>query len=125
MPYQNEMIYQLYCKIPYTEFTHHISFNSSLTITEFIELVDSNYIREYFNIHENYNVEVVEAGQNVNGDAELAPALEPSKETLREKYGNNYNYIAFYIRPVFGPNRRFIQSNDYSINPNHQNLNFH
>jgi len=125
MPSQNEMIYQFNFKIPYMEFTHHISFNSSLTITQFIELCDSNFIREYFNIHDNYNVEIVEAGNNINGDAELAPALQPSQETLREKYGNNYNYVAFYIRPVYGPNRQFVRMNDYSISQNHQNLNYH
>jgi hypothetical protein len=110
-------MYQFYFKIPYTEQTHDISFNSNLTIKQFIELIDSNFIREYFNIHENYNVETVEAGNNVNGHAELAPALEPSQETLKDKYGNNYHYRAFYIRPIFGPNRIFQIRNDYSINP--------
>jgi len=122
-PQNNSIMYQFYCKIPYTEFTHHISFNSSLTITQFIELVDSNFIREYFNIHDDYGVEVVEVGNNVNGHAELAPALQPSEETLREKYGNNYDYVAFYIRPVVGPNRQFVRLNDYSIPLNQQNIN--
>lgn len=116
----NVIMYQLYCKIPYTELTHHISFSSQLTIKQFIELVDSNFIREYFDIHTDYDVEVVEAGNNINSDAEMAPALEPSEETLREKYGNNYNCVAFYIRPVVGPNRLFLRSNDYSISPNVQ-----
>ena len=46
-------------------------------------------------------IKIVEMGQqnNVNGfDPELAPALQPSNETLRELYEGRYNKTSFYIR---------------------------
>ena len=56
----------------------------------------------------------METGNNVNGDSELAPALEPSEETLREKYGNILGNTSFYIRPVRMNTRQFERRNDYS-----------
>jgi hypothetical protein len=46
-------------------------------------------------------IKVVEMGQfkNVNGyDPELAPALQPSDQTLKERYNGKYERIGFYIR---------------------------
>jgi hypothetical protein len=61
-------------------------------------------IKRDFNIEDDYNIEIVEAGNpdNENGhDAELSPAIQISHNyTLREYYGNNYVNIAFYIRKV-------------------------
>ena len=72
-----------------------------MSITEFINYIKRK-IRVDFDIDNNYAIEIVEAGQfnNENGrDAELAPALEYSVTTIREKF-NNYKQTAFYIRPV-------------------------
>lgn len=117
--------YQFYCKIPYTNITNFISVNSSMTITDFINFIN-NKKTDYFNIHENYIVEIVESGNNINGDAELGPALESSDMTLEEKYGNNnkWNYTAFYIRPIDRETSEFNIVNDYSTNPTDQNLNY-
>ena len=73
-----------------------------LTIKNFIETVNFD-VRRDFNILNNQKIEIVEAGQpnNINGgDAEMAPALEPVNETLREIYGNRHNNVAFYIRII-------------------------
>ena len=46
-------------------------------------------------------IKLVEMGQqnNSNGfDPELAPALVPSNETLRERYSGRYDKTGFYIR---------------------------
>jgi hypothetical protein len=60
-------------------------------------------IRENFNIDNNYDIEIIEAGQynNANGrDAELAPALRPSDTTLIQQYRNTYKDKSFYIRKI-------------------------
>jgi hypothetical protein len=72
-----------------------------MSISEFLNYVKDK-IRHDLGVDNNYEIEIVEAGQfdNVNGrDAEVAPALEHSDTTIREKF-NNYNQTAFYIRPV-------------------------
>jgi len=110
--------FEFYFKIPYTEKSNFINIDSSLSISQFIDLVNSNFIKRlHFNINDIYNIELVEACNNIHGDAELAPALQPSEETLEEKYGNNYKHIAFYIRPVYGNDRIFIRTNDYTVRP--------
>ena len=46
-------------------------------------------------------IKVVEMGQfkNVNGyDPELAPAMQPSDQTLKERYNGKYEQIGFFIR---------------------------
>ena len=58
-------------------------------------------VRADLDIDRRFQLEIVEAGQfnNQNGrDAELAPALEPSDTTLREKYNNIPYTVAFYVR---------------------------
>jgi hypothetical protein len=76
--------------------------NLDTTIADFINIVKSR-IRNDFNISDDFDIQIVEAGQfnNVNGrDPELAPALEISDKTIREKYENVYKQTAFYIRLV-------------------------
>jgi hypothetical protein len=93
-----------------------------MSITEFINYVKGK-IRVDFDIDNNYAIEIVEAGQfnNENGrDAELAPALEYSVTTIREKF-NNYKQIAFYIRPVM--RRRLSLERPNMINNTENNEN--
>ena len=94
--------HNFYFKLAYTCKTINYEINLDLSITDFINYV-KNKIRIDFNIDSNKTIEIVEAGQfnNVNGrDAELAPALEISDKTIREKYENVYKQTAFYIRLV-------------------------
>ena len=94
------MIHRFYFKMVYTSQTIYYDINLDMSITEFINYVE-NKIRADLIIDNNYDIEIIEAGQfdNINGrDAELAPALEPSDLTLLEKYENNYKQTAFYIR---------------------------
>jgi hypothetical protein len=76
-------------------------------MTNFI-LNTKKRIRENFNIDNNYDIEIIEAGQynNANGrDAELAPALT----SLIEKYRNTYKDTTFYIRKIpFTNNNSFV-----------------
>jgi hypothetical protein len=93
-----------------------------MSITEFINYIKRK-IRVDFDIDNNYAIEIVEAGQfnNENGrDAELAPALEYSVTTIREKF-NNYKQVAFYIRPVM--RRRLSLEHPNLINNNENNQN--
>ena len=93
--------HSFYFKTVYTCQTINYDIDLNMSITEFINYVKGK-IRVDFDIDNNYSIEIVEAGQfnNENGrDAELAPALEYSNISIREKF-NNYKQTAFYIRPV-------------------------
>lgn len=107
---------KIYLKVAYTGITQDIIVDSSMTISQFMSLIN-NYKTEYFQIHKNYCVEIIESGNNINGDAELAPVLYSSEESLEEKYGNTQSSIAFYIRPINPETKQFIRGIDYSINP--------
>jgi len=88
-----------------------------MSIENFINYVKDK-IRVDFDIDNNYDIEIVKAGNpdNINGhDAELAPALEPSDTSIREEF-NNYKQIAFYIRKINRPLR--INIPDYVENDN-------
>lgn len=94
--------HRFYFKLVYTCQTIHYDIDLNSTMTNFI-LNTKKRIRENFNISENHDIEIIEAGQynNANGrDAELAPALTPSDTTLIEKYRNNYTDISFYVRKI-------------------------
>jgi hypothetical protein len=94
--------YVFYFKIAYTEKTIYYRFSPNISIKNFIETVRYK-AKIDFQLNDDKNIEVIEAGQfeNINGrDAELAPALIPYNETLREIYGNNYNNTAFYLRII-------------------------
>lgn len=111
-----------YFKTVYTCQTINYDIDLNMSITEFINYVKGK-IRVDFDIDNNYSIEIVEAGQfnNENGrDAELAPALEYSVTTIREKF-NNYNQTAFYIRPVM--RRRLSLEHPNLINNNENNQN--
>ena len=95
--------YQFYFKLAYTCQTKIYDINPNISIRNFIE--DIRYRARYdFNIEQDEDIEIIEAGQpnNINGrDAELAPAIEPCSDyTIREIYGNTYRSTAFYIRKI-------------------------
>ena len=93
--------HSFYFKLAYTCQTINYDIDLDMSIENFINYVKDK-IRVDFNIDNNYDIEIVKAGNpdNINGhDAELAPALEPSDTSIREKF-NNYKQTAFYIRKI-------------------------
>ena len=114
--------HSFYFKTVYTCQTINYDIDLDMSITEFINYIKRK-IRVDFDIDNNYAIEIVEAGQfnNENGhDAELAPALEYSVTTIREKF-NNYKQTAFYIRPVM--RRRLSLEHPNMINNTENNEN--
>ena len=109
--------HSFYFKTAYTCQTINYDINLDMSIENFINYVKDK-IRVDFDIDNNYDIEIVKAGNpdNINGhDAELAPALEPSDTSIREEF-NNYKQIAFYIRKIIRPLR--INIPDYVENDN-------
>ena len=88
-----------YFKKVFTNESQIYNVNINQTITEFIANIKIQAYRD-FNISINSNIEIIETGHI---DSELAPALENSEITIREKYNGRYNQISFYIRPQFLP----------------------
>ena len=111
--------HSFYFKTVYTCQTINYDIDLDMSITEFINYIKRK-IRVDFDIDNNYAIEIVEAGQfnNENGrDAELAPALEYSVTTIREKF-NNYKQTAFYIRPVMRRRLSLERPNTENVNEN-------
>ena len=109
--------HSFYFKLAYTCQTINYDINLDMSMNNFINYVKDK-IRVDFNIDNNYDIEIVKAGNpdNINGhDSELAPALEPSDTSIREEF-NNYKQIAFYIRKIIRPLR--INISDYVENDN-------
>ena len=109
--------HSFYFKTVYTCQTINYDIALDMSIENFINYVKDK-IRVDFDIDNNYDIEIVKAGNpdNINGhDAELAPALEPSDTSIRENF-NNYKQIAFYIRKINRPLR--INIPDYIENDN-------
>jgi len=109
--------HSFYFKTVYTCQTINYDIDLDMSIENFINYVKDK-IRVDFDIDNNYDIEIVKAGNpdNINGhDAELAPALEPSDTSIREEF-NNYKQIAFYIRKIIRPLR--INIPDYVENDN-------
>ncbi len=87
---------------------HHkmeYDFPEETTIRELIEFMQKRAYTdfEFFKLDpkEYPCITIIEMGQynNVNGyDQELAPAMEPSDETLKERYKGKYQQIGFFIR---------------------------
>ena len=111
--------HSFYFKTVYTCQTINYDIDLNMSITEFINYVKGK-IRVDFDIDNNYSIEIVEAGQfnNENGrDAELAPALEYSNISIREKF-NNFNQTSFYIRPVMRRRLSLERPNTENVNEN-------
>lgn len=88
-------VVSIYFKVAHTG--QHSQFNVPVNICmkNFIDFAKNN-AREFFNIHRDSIIEVVEAGHHMSEDA---PALIPDASvTFREKYNGRYENIAFYIR---------------------------
>jgi hypothetical protein len=97
---QSNQYYEFYFKLAYTCQTKIYEVNPDMSIMDFISDI-KNRVRTDFYLESTEEVEIVEAGNpdNINGhDAELAPALEASINTIREIYGNRHTNVAFYIR---------------------------
>ena len=110
--------HSFYFKLAYTCQTINYDINLDMPIENFINYVKDK-IRIDFNIDNNYDIEIVKAGNpdNINGhDAELAPALEATNYTILQTYGDNYKQTAFYIRKIDRPLR--INIPDYVENDN-------
>jgi len=102
--------HSFYFKLAYTCQTINYDINLDMSIENFINYVKDK-IRVDFNIDNNYDIEIVKAGNpdNINGhDAELAPALEATNYTILQTYGDNYKQTAFYIRKINRPLRIVI-----------------
>jgi hypothetical protein len=110
--------HSFYFKLAYTCQTINYDIDLDMSIENFINYVKDK-IRVDFDIDNNYDIEIVKAGNpdNINGhDAELAPALEATNYTILQTYGDNYKQIAFYIRKIIRPLR--INIPDYVENDN-------
>jgi len=97
--------YEFYFKVVYTSETATYLFNPAITIRTFIILAKRKARADFlFNgNNQNVEIEIIETGQcdNINGrDAEQAPALEPSDETLEERFGSRHILPSFYIRII-------------------------
>ena len=96
-------LYRFCFKEVYTGKQKYYGFEPDISIEKFIEEAVLSAQLE-FNLCHDEDFEIIEAGQfdNINGrDAELAPALEPSRNiTIRQKYEHNYKNTAFYIRRI-------------------------
>ena len=97
--------YEFYFKVAYTCQTATYLFNPAITIRTFIILAKRKALADFVCNGNNSNVEIeiVETGQydNINGrDVEQAPALEPSDETLEERFGSRHILPSFYIRII-------------------------
>ncbi len=101
-------VIELYYKIPFTETTGICKIKDSLTITELLVYIDTE-IRRDLNIHLQHNAELL-SQLNIHSeydieviDVELGETgckLEPSEETIRERYRNKLfnNSLVYYFR---------------------------
>ena len=122
--------HSFYFKLAYTCQTINYDIDLDMSIVNFINYVKDK-IRVDFNIDNNYDIEIVKAGNpdNINGhDSELAPALEATNYTILQTYGDNYKQTAFYIRKINRPLRIIIpdyleNDDDNVINAPRGNIN--
>ena len=92
-------------KFAYTHHTRDYDFSEDTTIRDLIAFIQKRAYTDFvfFKLDpiEYPCITIVEAGQynNVNGyDPELAPAIQPSDETLKERYNGKYQRVGFFIR---------------------------
>lgn len=95
-------LYYFDFKFIYSSIVVRYGVRPNICIKNFIEDI-TNRVKEDFEINDNEEIEIFEAGQfqvinNIIVDAELAPRMRPSDLTIRGKYGHRYATVAFYIR---------------------------
>lgn len=83
-------------KFIYTDIIKQYSVEKNITLKNFIQDI-KNRIRNDFNINNNEDIEIIEAGQENN---ELSCALESSDITLKQKYETKYKMTSFYIKKM-------------------------
>jgi len=86
-------------KFAYTDVTIRYCFDTTKTISEFINYIINNVYID-FDIRNDLIVEIIEAGKNTNQyESEMAPALLPSSIVFKNYYSNqNLHELSFYIR---------------------------
>jgi hypothetical protein len=103
-------IIEVYFKIPFTEMTKIFKIKNNLTITEFLKYVNV-YVRNQFNINDNYVIEVVDSDLG-----ELGVSIQTNtNQTIYERYGNIKSSLTYYLRPVHSVTKVFVCKNDYSL----------
>ncbi len=101
---------ELYCKIPFTEITGKFNIQDKLTISQFLEYVNT-HIRNKLNINQKYDIEVIEAKLG-----ELGLPIEPNNlQTIIQRYKIINGCFVCYVRPVESNTRVFTLKNDYSL----------
>ncbi len=101
---------EVYFKIPFTEDTKIFKIQNNLTITEFLEYINV-YVRNQFNINDNYLIEVVDSDLGELG----VPIQMNINQTLYERYGNIKSSLTYYIRPIHPITKLFVCKNDYTL----------
>lgn len=107
--------FDAYVKLARTPNVFTLFFNSSISVKNFIETIKSHSF-ETFNINEqDYDIEVVVAGQYENGAPEDAPAITSydSEITVGSFFGQKLFTQAYYVRPV-----RLVRSVELSSSEN-------
>jgi hypothetical protein len=102
------------CKIAFTSVATVITLPFSTTIEELINYVNNN-LKYSLNIHERYDIEVVETYKNEHSPTELGAKLEPNNQTIFERYGTPMTVTAFYLRPVDPAVGTFVRQSNFSI----------
>jgi hypothetical protein len=88
-----------YFKFAYTTITNRYSFDTNISMADFIDLIKSKIYVD-FDVNNELIVEIVEAGLNTsNYESEMAPAVVSSDISFKNYYVNrNTENLAFYIR---------------------------
>jgi hypothetical protein len=96
---QPQSLMSILCKVAFTSTTTVVTLPFTTTIEELIHYVNNN-LKYSLHIHDRYQIEVVETYKNEHLPTELGAKLEPSNQTIFERYGTPMTVTAFYLRPV-------------------------
>ena len=102
-------------KIIYSEKTCSIRFGRNCSINYFLKEI-INLTRNYFRLDNKYKLEIVETCNYINGDAEIAPALESIfNQTIEKRYGYLYDKdgkITLYLRVIDKDTNKIVYCNE-------------
>ncbi len=106
-------------KLVFTSHVWSLDIEESMNTADFITYINNDTnLRQLFNIHEHYHIDIVKAGSVAYRQPELAPPILASFiETVGEKF--NPRTTSFYLRPVHPITEEFIRRDDYSVAPNY------